>query len=191
MLSAEWQVPELGSWQRRLQQGFAKQDAQLEHVQQRIQSASTRALQLEEGEQRVWRPHTRCLHDRLPNEAPTLFTSNHPITEDRRLRREIEIREEVLQEAAERIMHLRVRNEQIAKKNQEVAEAEKRQLASKDRERADYIARLRTQTAQNWASRQASRAAAREGNRAAMRGQGVVCCGLSPLSLDAHRRCRP
>ena len=79
-------------------------------------------------------------------------------------------------------MHLRVRNEQIAKKNQEVAEAEKRQLASKDRERADYIARLRTQTAQNWASRQASRAAAREGNRAAMRAGKVVCWSLTALT---------
>ena len=92
-----------------------------------------------------------------PHTRPDAHTLRVPSmrTEDRRLRREIEIREEVLQEAAEKIAHLRVRSDAITKKNQEVAEAEKRQLAAKDREKADYIARLRRQTSQNWASRQA------------------------------------
>eukprot|EP00966_Prymnesium_polylepis_P186975 4334413-Prymnesium_polylepis.1 len=77
-----------------------------------------------------------------------------PREEGYRLRRKIEIREEQLQEAAERIACLRMRNDSIARKNQEVAEAEKRCLDEREHERTEYIGRMCTQTAQAFASRQ-------------------------------------
>ncbi|KAL1507532.1 hypothetical protein AB1Y20_007156 [Prymnesium parvum] len=77
-----------------------------------------------------------------------------PVEESSRLRHETKIREEELQMAAERIAYLRTRNENIARKNQDVAEAEKRLLDAREHERAAYIARLRAQTAELFASRQ-------------------------------------
>ena len=147
---AEWQVPELGSWQRRLQQGFANQHAKLENARSRIQQASAGLVELEQ--------------------------------EGQRLQRKIQIREEELQEAAERVACLRQRHDALASKNQaraqaaawrvrheatsthpapcagrvqDVANAHKRLLAERDQGRAEYITRLRDQTAKSLASRRA------------------------------------
>ena len=44
------QVPQLGTWQQRLSQGFARQSAQLQQVEQRIEYASQYCTKREEGD---------------------------------------------------------------------------------------------------------------------------------------------